>query len=105
MPYKRLSRFSRYFVSPQFWPFGWKLEFFNSHRPFHSKPSREEDECNRDVTSVDPKAACRTVLFCPLRQRSSKPPPVARLCIRLSSCRLFSMLELSVERKSQRYRS
>src|SRR4029077_19295766 len=36
MPYKRLSRFSSYFVSPKFWLFGWKMEFFNSHRRFCS---------------------------------------------------------------------
>jgi hypothetical protein len=42
MRYKRLSRFSKYFVSPKFWLFGWKMEFFN-------KP--------RDITSICPDAA------------------------------------------------
>jgi hypothetical protein len=41
MPYKRLSRFSRYFVSPKFWLFGWKVEFFNSHRRLHSSAQCE----------------------------------------------------------------
>ncbi len=38
MPYKRLSRFSRRFVSPKFQLFGRKLEFFNTHRRLHSNP-------------------------------------------------------------------
>ena len=36
MPYKRLSQFSRYFLSPKFWLFGAKLDFFNTHRRLHS---------------------------------------------------------------------
>jgi hypothetical protein len=36
MPYKRRSQFSRHYVSPKFWLFGRKLDFFNSHRPFRS---------------------------------------------------------------------
>jgi len=37
IPYKRLSRFSRHFASPKFGLFGRELDFFNTHRPFHSK--------------------------------------------------------------------
>jgi len=33
MTYKRLSQFSRHFVSPQFWLFGMEMEFFNSKGP------------------------------------------------------------------------
>src|SRR5580692_9031225 len=33
--YKRLSEFSGHFLSPQFWLFGRKLEFFNSHGRLH----------------------------------------------------------------------
>ena len=36
MRYKRSSRISRHFVSPNFGSFGGKTEFFNSHRRLHS---------------------------------------------------------------------
>src|SRR5262249_2404801 len=32
MRYKRSSRIARHFLSPKFWPFGSKREFFNRHR-------------------------------------------------------------------------
>jgi hypothetical protein len=39
MPYKRRSGFSRHFASPNFWLFGRKLDFFNTHRLWVLKKS------------------------------------------------------------------
>ena len=55
-PYKRRSPFWQTFGITQISAVLTKQEFFNSHRPFHSKPLLGEDERNRDITSTIGKA-------------------------------------------------
>src|SRR5205823_11849816 len=40
MRYERSSPIARHFLSPKFWRFEAKCEFFNSHRRLHSKPMK-----------------------------------------------------------------
>ena len=51
MPYTRRSHFSRHFLSSDFGAFHAKLDFFNSHRPFHSKPLPGGFESNGDFAT------------------------------------------------------
>src|SRR6266404_2155340 len=44
MPYKRSSRIARHFLSPIFWPFGTKSEFFNTHAWFQQLGAFAEQE-------------------------------------------------------------
>jgi hypothetical protein len=57
MRYKRSSPISRHFLSPKFWPFETKPEFFNTNSRLHKLALLLRffgvNECNRDVTPID----------------------------------------------------
>src|SRR5215831_102459 len=55
MRYKRSSRIARHFLSPKFWPFGSKREFFNRHSGYHLKPTR----AGSGESPKNPLRACR----------------------------------------------